>query len=467
MVFKKRLLGVGIAAAMGVSAAAWATNGMNLEGYGPIASGMGGASFAYDNGTAAAMNNPATLGMMEEGSSRLDLALGFLGPDVAITNSMYGKAGSGGDAYWMPAIGFAQRTGDMAYGVAVFAQGGMGTEYGTDTWMAFDGEDQRSEVGVGRLMLPLSYNVNDNLIVGGSLDYVWASMDIKMALDPMTFAGMFGAGLIEASPGFGTSLATVGGWTGSSFGNMTEPGTAGRLNFSNDNDFYGEAFSTGWAGKLGLVYKFNDRTSIGLTYHSETSLDDMETGNAEMILSVDDGTLGPIDGQPDQMAVPGRVTIKDFQWPTTYGIGIAHQATDRLMLALDVKRLNWSDVMKDFKLRFEPSGAPGEYVDMTLPQNWDDQTIVSVGAAYKATNQLTLRAGFNYAKNPIPDSTVNALFPAIVEKHYTVGAGYDFTENSSLNASIAYAPEVSVTDSYGNKIDHSQFNWQVMYSHKF
>ena len=40
---------------------AYATNGMNLEGYGPIAHGMGGASFGYWNGTAAMMGNPATL----------------------------------------------------------------------------------------------------------------------------------------------------------------------------------------------------------------------------------------------------------------------------------------------------------------------------------------------------------------------------------------------------------------------
>ena len=57
-----------------VSTTAYATNGMDLEGYGPIATGMGGASMAYDNGTAAMMNNPATLGLMPEGN-RLDVAL--------------------------------------------------------------------------------------------------------------------------------------------------------------------------------------------------------------------------------------------------------------------------------------------------------------------------------------------------------------------------------------------------------
>jgi len=69
--------------------AAHATNGMNMEGYGPIATGMGGASMAYDNGTAAMMNNPATLSLMDS-KARLDLAIGFLSPDI--TSSMPGES---------------------------------------------------------------------------------------------------------------------------------------------------------------------------------------------------------------------------------------------------------------------------------------------------------------------------------------------------------------------------------------
>lgn len=47
-------------AAMGVfvPGLALAINGMIMEGYGPIATAMGGAAMAYDNGTAALANNP-------------------------------------------------------------------------------------------------------------------------------------------------------------------------------------------------------------------------------------------------------------------------------------------------------------------------------------------------------------------------------------------------------------------------
>src|SRR5512135_3706060 len=85
-----------------------ATNGMNLEGYGPVATGMGGASMAYDNGTAAMMNNPATLGLMPEGN-RLDVAVGLLAPHVKATdevNSFSTTKGasstSSADAFYMP-----------------------------------------------------------------------------------------------------------------------------------------------------------------------------------------------------------------------------------------------------------------------------------------------------------------------------------------------------------------------------
>ena len=167
--------------------AAHATNGMNMEGYGPIATGMGGASFAYDNGTAAMMNNPATLSLMES-KARLDLAIGFLAPDI--TSSVPGApdAKSSADLFMMPAFGYVRKAGDLVYGVGVFAQGGMGTEYAADSFLAFGSNDiVRSELGVGRLIIPVSYNVNKDFAIGGSIDYVWATLDLKMALPGARF----------------------------------------------------------------------------------------------------------------------------------------------------------------------------------------------------------------------------------------------------------------------------------------
>ena len=59
------------------------------------------------------------------------------------------------------------------------------------------------------------------------------------------------------------------------------------------------------------------------------------------------------------------------------------------------------------------------------------------------------------------------LFPAIVENHLTLGAGYAFNKASDVNFSMTYAPEVEVTSPTAGKISHAQMNWQMMYSHRF
>ncbi|MDO9242838.1 MAG: outer membrane protein transport protein, partial [Rhodocyclaceae bacterium] len=187
-------------AVAGLSSSAFATNGMNMEGYGPIATGMGGASMAYDNGTAGLANNPATISMMKSGTARFDIAVGGLHPDVNARMTGMPDAKSGGDAYYMPAVGYVRKDGKLTYGVGVFAQGGMGTEYAADSFMAAgSGTDARSELGVGRLIFPLAYDVSPDFTVGGSVDFVWATLDMKMAASTAQLAGMRTGGTMDIS----------------------------------------------------------------------------------------------------------------------------------------------------------------------------------------------------------------------------------------------------------------------------
>jgi len=421
----------------GLAGNAFATNGMNVEGYGPIATGMGGASMAYDNGTAAMMNNPATLGLAAPGS-RLDLAVGFLGPDVAVV----GGQSSGGDSYFMPAAGWARKSGNLTYGLGLFAQGGMGTEFE----MGMDGLPERSELGVGRLIAPLAYNVNPNLTLGGSVDFVWAMLDLRMAMPLASMAGLI------TEPGNGTLAGALN--------NMAMGGyDVARLDFSDDNDFTGKAKGYGMAGKLGFAYKLSPMVTIGGTYHSKTNLGDMETGTSGASMIVTD-----LQGNPTQ-TVPGKISVRDFQWPETYGLGVSVQATPSLMVAADWKRIGWEDVMKSFTMTYS---SMGDSVTFALPQNWEDQDVFQIGLSYKATDALTLRAGASFSENPIPDATMHYLFPAIVENHYTVGLGFAINNTSDVNFSLQHAPEVEQTNStFGYTVSHSQTSWQLMYSKRF
>ena len=463
----------GIASVL-VSTAAFATNGMNLEGYGPIATGMGGASMAYDNGTAAVMNNPATLSLMPEGN-RLDVALGLLGPHVTADNGK-DTATSSGTAYYMPAIGFAHKSGKMTTGVGVFAQGGMGTEYSADSFLAHgSGEKVRSEVSVGRLCIPISYELDDKLSVAASLDYVWAGMDVKMALSGAQFFDLFTTQTYGTASG--SMVNTLGGAFGGGLLNPVAFMTTGwaRFDFSDSSPFTGKAKSQGYGVKFGTVYKVSSALTLGATYHSKTEMSDMVATGAQLSMKVNGLATGDTDVV---IPVSGRIRVKDFQWPQTIGAGMAYQATEKLMVVFDYKWINWEAVMKDFKMVFtaddaqgDPTarafGLGGQDVKATLFQNWKNQNVFMIGAAYKTTQDLTLRAGLNIANNPIPDTYLNSLFPAIEKNHVMVGAGYMITKASSVDASFTYAPEVKVTSDQGETVTHSQTNGQVMYSYRF
>ena len=428
------------AGVFGWAATSRATNGMDLEGYGPISQGQGGASLAQENGTAGVINNPATLSLMPDGASRVDLAFGLLGPDVEASMPGMPTAHSSGDSYFMPAFGYVTRDGDFTYGVGVFGQGGMGTRYSENSFLALNsGDPVMSEVSVGRVILPVSYAVLENLSVAGTLDFLWAGMDMRMAMTAPQAMSMLSGVPTLAMPALG-------------------PNNYLRVDFADSSQLTGEATGYGADVKVGALYRVTPRVRIGVVYHAEPELGDLESHDAT--LSFGDMTTGTQMGSVD-----GKVKVHDFRWPAMLGGGLSVDATDRLTLSMDVRRIFWEDVMKSMDMTFTADG--GGSVSMSLPQNWEDQTVWCFGFAYQTTDALTLRVGYNYGKNPVPDENVNPLFPAIVEHHITGGASYRINDQNSIHLSLVYAPETDVTSAAGITSTHSQLNGQVMYSYSF
>lgn len=504
---KKTKLAIAIAAATLISAPAYATNGMNMEGYGPISSGMGGTAQAYNNGLGGMMNNPATMGMGAEEGNKFQIGIGNLRPDVSAKHSMGIDQDSDGDSYFMPGFGYARKLDGITWGIGILGQGGMGTEYGdnagpgdvffsgssmmnnnqtnqtfnpmTDSVM-LSGQENRSELSVGRILLPVNMEVNDKLTIGGSLDLVWAGLDIMMDMSGQQFANL--AYNDFATPNQAPS-GNVSGTMLSSGGDMNNPGLMemigsgmvtdvnyARFDFSDNSDYTGQAKGYGLGGKLGLTYQISDQLTFGASYHTKTNLSDLK-GDANLSMSVDMNGMGT-----QVIPVEGEIKVRDFQWPETIAMGVAYKPNDQWLVTADYKRINWSDVMDGFNMTFHANetqsnpmaaGFAGKNLDVTLPQNWDDQNVFMLGSAYKMNKQLTLRAGLNVANNPIPEKMTNPLFPATIEKHYTVGFGYKFDKAQSIDFSLAHAPTVTVTNAEGLDISHSQTNWQLLYTYKW
>ncbi|WP_449257676.1 OmpP1/FadL family transporter [Chlorobium limicola] len=473
--FRKTLKGSVLLAVLSAApAAAFATNGMNLEGYGAKSHALGGTSMAYDTGNSAVMNNPATLGMMEDGSSEIGIGIRGLHPDV---NLEYGgmRAESKGDTYYMPSLSYMRRDGKISWGVAMLAQGGMGTEYGKNnslfsygnsmmgaSMVSMSGQELRSEVGVGRLMFPIAYKLTENTTIGASVDFLWASMDLQMDMDGAHFGAM-------AMQGMG---GRVSGSMFNTLGSMIYNGQVRdinyvRYNFSNDNAFLGEAVGYGTGFKLGITHRFSKLLTVGGSFHSQTWISDLETSKAVLSFSGVNGF-----GNPFTQDVTGTVKVRNFEWPATFAAGIALYPADRWMIAADVKHIDWSSAMGKFSTSFTADNAlsngqfAGQKLDVEMTQDWEDQTVFSLGVQYRATDRFALRAGASFSSNPVPEEYLNPMFPAITENHYTAGFGYRLTDRSSLAAAFAWSPEVRATNQDGLDISHGQMNWSLNFSHE-
>jgi long-chain fatty acid transport protein len=342
----------------------------------------------------------------------------------------------------------------MTWGFGVFSQGGMGTEFSASSMLgAGTGDGARSELGVGRVIFPLAYRINDKFTVGGSVDFVWAGLDMKMAASTTQLGQM----VSQTNPG--TMGAQLGGFAGQL------SATTARLDFSDDSTFSGAAKANGWGAKVGMTYLLTDSMRVGASYHGKTALSDMKTGASSTAFSFYDQTGNQVYSEN------GSMTVHNFQWPAETAIGVEWKATPQLTVVADLKHIAWSDVMDSFNMTYISAGQmmAGADANFAIAQGWKDQSVTMLGMAYQVNEQTVLRAGLNMASNPVPATMTHPLFPAIVKNHYTLGFGHQIDKASSIDVSATIAPQVTAAQSgyTMGPTTHSQTNFQLMYSYRY
>jgi long-chain fatty acid transport protein len=88
------------------------------------------------------------------------------------------------------------------------------------------------------------------------------------------------------------------------------------------------------------------------------------------------------------------------------------------------------------------AGSAGK-IDLVNTQNWRDQYVIAVGAAYEVHPELfTVRGGTYYANNPIPDPALQPAIPGAVPAHLTAGAGTRSAKHVEIDAAFRVGVEV-------------------------
>ncbi|MCX5679157.1 MAG: outer membrane protein transport protein [Candidatus Omnitrophica bacterium] len=358
------------------SESAYAANASRMLGFSARDQGMAGATTASSEDTSCLVKNPA--GLVRIGN-RIDVSYeNILLHDVTMHTEGPSQPALGGASYanngvrqrsninYIPGVnaGVSYRIPEtdrypIAIGMGVFTIGGMANNYSRSRLnpllMANGGNyDKMLDLRTIRVAPGIAAAFNDKLSFGMTANVDMQALRTNLAHSTST-------GFEETSGGGKWDITAGAGFT------------------------------------LGLLYKHNDKISLGASYESH--------GWQQHHHKYED-CLPYIDEPP------------------IVSVGISIKPIKNLELTYDTRYINWTDV----KLaRLTPSqGGFG----------WRDQWVFAVGSEYTTfKDKLKLRLGYNYGRSPIQHNVMfaNALMPVILEHHITTGFSYLITENTSLD----------------------------------
>lgn len=437
---------------------AQATDVFRLEGFGAISRAMGGTAAAQDIGPAGMMSNPATLSLMRDGEQFMG-GLDLITTEIDVNNQATGESVSSKThtnnrgPYVAPELAYTRQGGAWTFGAGAFAQGGLGTEYGNRSFLSRanggidTGLENSSRLLVLNIPLAASFQVNDKLAIGGGIDAMWQGLNLDLLLGADQVGSLIGSG--RAS---GSLVPVLGGL----------PDLRGaHFSLTKDKILGSGVDAWGFGGRLGMVYKATPETTVGASYSFKSSMDNM-SGRA---------TLTAVDAVAGPVPLTGKIKIHDFQMPSSLNLGISHQVTPQWLLAADLSQVFWKDAMRDIKVSFLSDG--GGDINIRLPQDYKNQTVLALGTAYQLNDRLTLRGGVRVASQALRSSTLFAVIPATPKTHLSAGFTYSLSNKSKLDFAYSHALEETMSNtslpntSAPIQVKHSQNNFVLGYRHSF
>ena len=406
---------------------AFATNGLNVIGFGTESNGMAGADTAVARDTTALNTNPA--GLTQITGSALDVygALAFalnvrhqdgFGNNREVSNTVIGLGG----------FGYARQSGNLRYGVGFFGQGGSGSVY-KDLVTAFGTRDELSVLlRIVKLTPGAAYQVSDRLSVGISASIAYADITQKIFPDTSYYNSA-----VPAQSFFGTKIDG--------------------------------AYHVSFSPKLGAMYQFSDAVTFGASFTPRTSL------------PLRHGTL-----VSDQSALGlGKVTyhnvnLDGFALPREIALGLAVHPDADWLLSIKLDWLDWSHALTVTTVSASDPDNPAAIPSLaaSATNNWRNQWVMAVGGAYRYDAYTLLYMGYNHGRNPVPTQHTNPLLGAITKHHLTLGMSRQLNSRWDLATSLEYAYSGKVT--YTNPelpfgpnaaLEDNFLGWNVMVSRRW
>lgn len=166
---------------------------------------------------------------------------------------------------------------------------------------------------------------------------------------------------------------------------------------------------TFWGGgfQLGVLFELSDDWNVGFSYKSPIWQERWGFNASTPDLS------------PRRIGIQANV-------PAIYSWGVAYKGIERALIDVDLRYFDYANAAL-----FGQSVADGGL-------GWRGVFAVATGGQYALTDRLTLRAGYLFNTNPIPDTATlfNVQLPGIITHTLSLGASLRLTDD--ITASLAW-----------------------------
>ncbi len=367
-------------------------NGLNLNGFGARATGMGGAYVGLADDFTAVFWNPAGLALLTRptfglgGDILMPSATFTLGSYSMETEKKYYPAGIlgyfqpiGGNivvglgAYTLSGLGAAwDNTGLEAVLVSPYPPSMFSPPLGAYKWESF--------IGSVTLAPSIAVKVSEQFFLG-------ATFNVNYGFFKTHQWGTFQVIPIKPVPAlinFEQQDLDVKGW--------------------------------GFGATVGALVKPADWISFGVTYRTQAKIKLSGTTEIENL----DGLEPYLGGIDISTTSNTKMSVVSPMWLAG---GVALKPVDGLTLTFDAQYTNWAK-LQQVDLEFEdPFWAVNLGEEGTLHLNWANKTQLRGGIEYDF-GKLAVRAGYYYDPAPAPDETLNILVPSFTFNSVIGGIGY-------------------------------------------
>ncbi|WP_223463305.1 MULTISPECIES: OmpP1/FadL family transporter [unclassified Pseudomonas] len=221
---------------------------------------------------------------------------------------------------------------------------------------------------------------------------------------------------------------------------------------------------------FGVLVQATDTTRVGLTYHSKVKY--KIEGHTDISAGAN---------SPSAFLKSNRYDASlKIETPESVDFSVTQQLTDAWTLYAGSTWTRWSR-LKDITVNNDgvtaaQGGAlsPALFGTITEEQNWHNTWAYAIGTSYQLNKQWVLRTGLSFDQSPTNNTDRSPRIPTGDRTIFSLGAGYNVTDDLTIDVAYSYLKEEAVkvdrsnlVDSYSAKYENSANGFGVGATYRF